>query len=48
MGNCIERPMRCGWTFRLPNRYMNELLWLWDEWKDTFARGQQGELEVMK
>lgn len=29
-------------------RYMNELMRLWDEWKDTFARGRHGELEVVE
>lgn len=29
-------------------KYMDELLRLWDEWKDTFARHREHELEIME
>lgn len=28
--------------------YVEELLRLWEEWKDTFARGRSGELEIVE
>ncbi|KAK5122397.1 hypothetical protein LTR85_003981 [Meristemomyces frigidus] len=29
-------------------RYVRELVRIWDEWKDTFARHRQGELEIVE
>ena len=29
-------------------RYVDELMRIWDEWKDTFARHRKGELEVVE
>ena len=29
-------------------KYIAELLHIWDDWKDTFARHRQGELEVVE
>ena len=28
-------------------KYVEELMRLWEEWKDTFARGRKGELEIV-
>ena len=29
-------------------RYVDELLRLWEEWKDVFARDRKGELEIIE
>ena len=29
-------------------RYIAELLRIWDDWKDTFARNRKGELEIVE
>lgn len=29
-------------------QYMNELLRLWEDWKDTFATNRKGELEIVE
>ncbi|KAK3701054.1 diacylglycerol O-acyltransferase 1 [Vermiconidia calcicola] len=29
-------------------RYVEELVRIWEEWKDTFARGRRGELEIIE
>ena len=29
-------------------KYVEELLRLWDEWKDVFARQRKGELELIE
>ncbi|KAK5173590.1 diacylglycerol O-acyltransferase 1 [Saxophila tyrrhenica] len=29
-------------------QYVDELMRIWEEWKDTFARGRKGELEVVE
>ncbi|PNS17674.1 Diacylglycerol O-acyltransferase 2B [Sphaceloma murrayae] len=29
-------------------RYINELMGIWEEWKDVFATGRQGELEIVE
>ncbi|GAB7359256.1 hypothetical protein MBLNU230_g5913t1 [Neophaeotheca triangularis] len=33
---------------QLHEAYTEELLRIWDEWKDTFARGRKGELEIVE
>lgn len=30
------------------DKYQQELLRIWDEWKDTFARTRESELEVLE
>lgn len=32
----------------LHEAYTEELLRIWEEWKDTFARGRKGELEIVE
>jgi hypothetical protein len=27
--------------------YVEELVWMWNEYKDTFAKDRQGELEIL-
>ena len=29
-------------------KYVEELVRIWDDWKDTFARHRQGELEIVE
>ena len=29
-------------------KYVAELMRIWDDWKDTFARGRKGELESVE
>ncbi|KAF2222037.1 diacylglycerol acyltransferase-domain-containing protein [Elsinoe ampelina] len=29
-------------------RYINELIGIWEEWKDVFAQGRKGELEIIE
>jgi 2-acylglycerol O-acyltransferase 2 len=29
-------------------KYVDELLRIWDEWKDTFAQKRKGELEMVE
>ena len=29
-------------------QYVDELLRIWDDWKDTFARHRSGELEIVE
>lgn len=29
-------------------KYVDELLRIWEDWKDTFARHRQGELEIVE
>ena len=33
---------------RIHEQYVDELLRLWDEWKETFARHREGELEIVE
>ncbi|KAK6411882.1 diacylglycerol O-acyltransferase 1 [Oleoguttula sp. CCFEE 5521] len=33
---------------QIHQRYQDELLRIWDEWKDTFARQRLGELEIVE
>ncbi len=30
------------------DKYVEELLRIWEEWKDTFARGRKEELEIVE
>jgi 2-acylglycerol O-acyltransferase 2 len=33
---------------QMHERYVQELLRIWEEWKDTFARQRRGELEIIE
>lgn len=33
---------------RIHDLYVQELVRVWDEWKDTFARGREAELEIVE
>lgn len=33
---------------RLHQEYQDELLYMWDEWKDVFARQRKDELQVIE
>jgi 2-acylglycerol O-acyltransferase 2 len=33
---------------QIHEQYQNELLRIWEEWKDTFARHRDGELEIVE
>ncbi|KAJ9668776.1 diacylglycerol O-acyltransferase 1 [Coniosporium apollinis] len=41
-----ERPDQ-GYVDQVHERYVEELVGIWDQWKDTFARDRQGELEIV-
>lgn len=33
---------------KIHQKYQDELLRIWEEWKDTFARNRDGELEIVE
>ncbi|KAK3712560.1 diacylglycerol O-acyltransferase 1 [Vermiconidia calcicola] len=37
-----------GYVDEIHEKYVEELLRIWEEWKDTFARGRRGELEIIE
>lgn len=33
---------------QIHSQYVDELISMWDDWKDTFARHRNGELEIVE
>ncbi|KAK8216903.1 diacylglycerol O-acyltransferase 1 [Zalaria obscura] len=43
----MERPDQ-AYVDEVHKQYMDELKRIWDEWKDVFAKGRQGEMEIVE
>ena len=43
-----QKSPESGYVEELHRRYVEELVRVWEEWKEEFARGRKGELEIVE